>query len=268
MRTILLAAASALLLAGCESQVQMTSGADYLARYDAEAAAARRIGGVAPAPGRAAKGIDPAIRDAASVEPILRFPARIGLARIVGGTLTTVPEDEAKLWRALAGKHRHLGEFAAVDPLVAEFTAGAVGVGRTDGRGTPIGRIVDTIRLGAARQHIDAVLIYEVGARASKEATFLAIADLTVIGSAILPTRSIRAEGVARALLLDVRNGYPYGTASASADLSELSTSWGSDGRRDALRREALGRVTESLMPEIEKMFHDLVAEMLVRAAK
>lgn len=263
-------AAAALTLAACSVRTQTTSGADYLARYDADRAAARTIGKFGTGKSIRPRAIDPSIRKAASVEPLLRFPARIGLARIEGGRLTAVPAAEADLWRDLAGRNPSLGVIAVVDPLVAHLTAAAVRPrGPASCRGTAcIGRIVDTIRLGAARQHLDAVLIYEVGARSQKDNTFLAIADLTVLGGALLPTRSIEATGVARALLLDVRNGYPYGSATSSVRLNTLSTSFGSDARQRALRRKALLRVTHSLLPEIETMFRELVAKMRRRTAK
>ena len=126
--------------------------------------------------------------------------------------------------------------------------------------------LVKTIRLGAARQHVDAVLIYEVGATSERDFTPLAFADLTIIGGAFLPTRSVKAHGVASALLLDVRNGYPYGTASAEADLSALSVTYGSDRRTEELRREAALKVVGNLVPEVDAMLGELVVEMAKRA--
>ena len=45
--------------------------------------------------------------------------------------------------------------------------------------------------------------------------TPLNLADLTIIGAYLFPSRVVRARGYASALLVDVRNGYPYGTAAA-----------------------------------------------------
>ena len=60
---------STIALAGCSAYTQTTSGQDWLAAYP---------------PGPPAKGgdIDARVRAAAAVEPTLRFPARIGIARI------------------------------------------------------------------------------------------------------------------------------------------------------------------------------------------
>lgn len=257
-----------LTLTACSQHVQTSSGAEYLAAYTK----------ASNDPKRKAKVVvtEAAVRKAAKVEPILRFPARLGLARIEGGRLTGIPRREAALWHDLAWKNRHLGEFVPISPIIAAFTASNTkGSGYVAGCNNNVwyrptnchtGTLVSAIRLGAARQHVDAVLIYEVGSNSKKENTFLAFADLTIIGGAILPTRSLKAQGVAQALLLDVRNGYPYGTASAGADLSSLSVSWGSDERQASLREKASLKVVRNLLPKVEKMFRRLWSRLRRRS--
>ena len=77
-----------LMLNACGNTVQTTSGRDYLAAY------------VEPAGGPdGAKSVavtDEIVRKAAGVEPILRFPARLGLARMEGGRLTGIPRKLRK----------------------------------------------------------------------------------------------------------------------------------------------------------------------------
>lgn len=247
----------ALTLSACGSQVQTTSGARYLAAYSETAKDPKRK--------NSKRSTDVLVRKAAAVEPTLRFPARIGLARVEGGRLTGIPQSEASLWYTQVRKNRHLGEFVPISPIIAAFTAKEQGVSTRCSHDSwhrstncDAGALVSTIRLGAARQHVDAVLIYEVGSSSSKENTFLAFADVTIIGGAILPTRSLKAAGVAQALLLDVRNGYPYGTASAEADLSSFSVSWGSDAHQASLREKASLKVVRNLVPEVETMFRRL----------
>lgn len=252
---LILSALAALTLAACTNDIQTTSGKAYLAAYPTGAKTLVTVS-------------DKNIRKAASVEPTLRFPARIGLARIAGGQLTGIPDIEFELWRNLAREHGDLGEFVAISPIIAEFTAnsidpyrypGGCSQGRWDcSRGRSAVEAVSKIRLGAARQHVDVVLIYEVGSNSNKTNTPLAFADFTLFGSAMLPTRSIEVKGIAQAMLLDVRNGYPYGNARAEADLSGLATTWGADGRSDALRVKASYKVIEQLVPEIDGMFTKL----------
>ena len=247
-----------LALSACSTLVQTSSGKEYLASYAA----------VNAKTGKPLSGTDEEIRKAASVEPILRFPARLGLARIEGGCLTGIPEREVALWHGLAKRNRKLGEFVPISPIIAEFTSSAVrgkkhvngcnGALWQYGARRGIGETVSTIRFGAARQHVDAVLIYEVGSTSRNENTPLAFADVSIIGGALLPTRVLNAQGVPNALLLDVRNGYPYGTARAEADLTAYSVSWGSDERKEVLRGKASLKVVENLLPEIDEMMNTL----------
>lgn len=250
---------TALILTGCANQVQTTSGADYLSKYAPTT--------TAPNGTKIPVVSDKAIRAAAAVEPILQFPARIGVARIENGRLASIPSGEVELWTKLAEKHSALGEFVPVSPVVAEFTAAALLPPKKHDYHRPenVGDLVTKIRLGAARQHVDAVLIYEVASTSRSDNTPLAFADVTIIGGAFLPTRTATAQGLARALLLDVRNGYPYGTATAQEDLSRFSTSWGSDSRTLQVKQRAIMMVVRSLTVEVSEMFDKLKVEMAAR---
>ncbi|MEM9048625.1 MAG: hypothetical protein AAGC92_07885 [Pseudomonadota bacterium] len=246
-------------LVGCGTNVQMSSGVEYLAEYEhpvmpPDVAQTSRHTDEAYRP----LTVDQEVVMVASIEPQLKIPGRFGLARIHRGQLTAIPEEEAALWRELVVKHSELGTFVPISPMIAMLASSSV-------RTLAGGNVVRQIRLGAARQHVDTVLVYEIGARSAKRNTFLVVADLTIIGGAILPTRSVSAEGIAQALLLDVRNGYPYGTAQAVADLSRLSPSFGSDAVREQLVGEAMLLTVEKLVPEIDTMIGKLIAAVLVQ---
>lgn len=234
-------------LTACSNTTQYSSGADYLA----------------------ARGTDgPLITDAdiaraASVEPDLRLPARIGIAQIVNGKLALPDGEVAELFAGLAKRHAALGSFVPISPLIAALVTGSDPSTGAQRYGADAKGIVQDIRLTAARQHLDYVLIYEVGARSSRRGTVFALADVTLIGGAILPTRNIRVAGIGQALFVDVRNGYPYGTAQATTDLSGLAHTFGTDRREDALRNKAVLKTTVALIPEVEAMF----AELLTLAA-
>ncbi|MEO1550704.1 MAG: hypothetical protein AAFR93_09765 [Pseudomonadota bacterium] len=219
-------------LSACYS-VQTTSGAEYVARTGPSGTT----------------NIDAEIARAASVEPNLIFPARIGVARIVNGQLTTAPGAESALWADLARENRDLGEFIFVSPVVAEMMQ-LQSQGPRD--------LVRTIRKAAARQHLDHVLIYEVGARSRRGNTALALADVTLIGAAVLPTRQLKVAGTGQALLVDVRNGYPYGTAQTTVDLSSLSVSFGAAERQRVLQDKAVYQVVEQLTGEVGQMLAEL----------
>lgn len=233
----------ALMLSACYPNIKPYSGADYLAGY------------APPDPVAAAPAL--ATAQPAAVEPSLRLPARFGIARIAGHDLVPIPEVEARMWRAWAAQNRAYGDFVLVYPMLAQATAAAVGgdLPNIGGPDYPVNELVALIRLGAARQHLDAVLIYEVAAQGREAETLLAAADFTVLGGAILPTRSIDATGMATALLIDVRTGYLYGTArAADADLSEFATTWGANEQVKALQISATRAVVGNLVGEVGRM--------------
>lgn len=205
----LLAASALIALGACTTNLQTTSGADYLARYDASHEIANG----------AATAVDEDVRRIAAIEPTLAFPARIGLARIHNGRLTALPADEARIWQDVVDDlGDQYGDLVPVSPLIASMVRepAAQGMDRS-------AAVIAHIRRGAARQHLDYVLAYEVGSYRREKANALALADLTVIGMFVLPSRTIEVEASASGLMLDVRTGYPYATLTTYADKSGVS---------------------------------------------
>jgi hypothetical protein len=241
IRTLFLLA----VLTACSQTTQYSSGADYVA--------ARGENGPLD--------IDADIARIAAVEPDLRVPARIGIAQIVNGQLSLPDAATADLFAGLAQRHAGMGNFIPVSPLIAAMVTGSDPSAAPERYGIRPEAIVHDIRLTAARQHLDYVLIYEVGAHSARTGTVFALADVTLIGAALLPTRSIAVAGIGQALFVDVRNGYPYGTAQATADLSGLAHTFGADRREDALRAKAILKTTGALIPEVETMLADLMAQ-------
>ncbi len=220
-RTVWLAAIT-FSLAACTTTSQYTSGQDYLSRYT-DASATPTVG--------LSNKTDAAVREIAAIEPDLRFPARIGLARIDRGSLVGIPADEAQSWAAAAETlGTGFGDLIPVSPLVANMVSSQRTKGTT---------VVDHIRKGAARQHLDYVITYEVTDTAKSDGNALRLADLTVLGLFVLPSRDLKAEASASAILLDVRNGYPYLTGSTFADKKAISTVVGKGDRKDKLRSAA-----------------------------
>jgi hypothetical protein len=242
----LLAVSAALMLSACETQTQTTSGQDYLAAYPKTAAATP------------SSDMDAEVRRVAAVEPTLRFPARIGIARLGPSGLTAVPSDEAEHWSEVAGRlGAGYGAFIPISPMIAAM----VELPQRDGSRTSYARhAIDTIRLAAARQHLDAVLIYEVDGTADAHDTPMSIADWTLIGAFVLPTQKVKAVGVAQAMLIDVRNGYPYGTIQSTAADDHMTTAigWRDSGAKLKARVEA--DAVAKLAGEAEGMMRELRA--------
>ena len=231
------------LVGGCTG-TQMSSGAEYLAVRPE----------YSPASGT---DLDKAVLHAANVEPLLRFPARLGLARISGGQFVPVPPREADAWIAFAQSHAQFGEFVPISPLVGELTAAAAGYTTKYGSSPIV-----PIRLGAARQHVDAVLVYTVGGSSTDKMSPLSVLDLTIIGAYFVPSRSIEATAVASALLFDVRNGYPYGTMSATSGRTGFVPNAGSTQQSQGLQVDAQVDAVGKLTGEVDKVLTNLRTEL------
>ncbi|MEM8591566.1 MAG: hypothetical protein AAGF13_03475 [Pseudomonadota bacterium] len=103
------------------------------------------------------------IVEAASYEPNLKFPARIGVVRLVSGSVTVVPDEERSLFsNAFSGD---LGTVVELGPLEARMLGlRNFGVGQ------------DEIRKLAASRHLDYVLVVELAPAANTaEAIFLGV---------------------------------------------------------------------------------------------
>ena len=243
----------AVALFGCDYNTQTTSGADYLSGYADSAPVTATY-------------VDQQVREVAAVEPTLRFPALIGLARIDNGEISAIPAAEAEAWAAATRRlGPTFGTFVPVNRLVAEMVAAPVishkgGIDR-------LYHAVEKIRLGAARQHLDAVLIYQTHYTADSASNALSIVDWTIIGAFMLPGQSIDATAFASALLVDVRSGYPYGTADTVVDRETISTTFGRHSASNQLGEQARSAAAIQLVDDVEQMMVDLKQELDVADA-
>lgn len=237
-----------LVVAGCSYSTQGTSGSNYLARYN-------ELQYAKSTPTPESGDIDASVREIAAIEPHLVFPARIGIARIQHGQLSTIPADEGEVWLKAAEKLGDAyGEFVPVSPLIAEMVARP-----TTSGGSRAAQVVATIRQGAARQHLDYVLVYEVGVSRNDKSNILSLADLTVVGMFVIPSRTVEVEATASGILLDVRNGYPYATLTAHAEKSGISRVVSSASTTQDYARTASGRAVAKLSDQFEAAMADLL---------
>jgi hypothetical protein len=233
-----------LTLTACAT-TQMTSGAVYNARSLGSNYATNST-------------VDAEIADIAAIEPNLSFPARIGIAYIQRGQLQAVPSDHLQSWSPLVEKLQPgLGEIVPISPLIAQMVA------KTDNQ---TGRVetINNIRRGAARQHVDYVLIYEAAqTHQDKRSNALSITDLSVIGLFIIPSRNIEVEATASAIFLDVRNGYPYGTATGLATKDGLTSATKTGSKRRKLQDRAEIAAVDALAADVGVMFDTLIADLV-----
>ena len=279
-RTLIAVGASlglALILSSCGYHTQTTSGSQYLAKYTGSPNP--RTG---PATGSPSPASDADVLAAADVEPTLTFPARIGVARIDNGQLSALPPAEAAVWQEMSERLGPAwGQFVPLSPLVAALASPArdesacrdqwrgyhdLVSGPTMANFDCVRETVQTIRLGAARQHLDVVLIYESFGKSQETSNPLAITKLALIGF-FFPTEDVEAEGLAQAILVDVRNGYHYGTATAVAEKPayRISTSGNTRSAHAEVQGEARFAAVSALTAEVEKMAVDLRRDLEAR---
>ena len=272
--------ALALTLAACGHSTQVTSGADYLARYaQSQTPPVQTTSGAQTSAGSEAGDkarLDAEVRAAASVEPTLTFPARLGIARVRHGLLAPVQPGEGEAWTGLAERlGPEWGEIVPISPLIAAMastpqTTPQAGAGSVQGLAVQAPRChadyrdclrktMRDIRLGAARQHLDAVIVYEAFARSEITSNPIAVTKLALIGF-FLPSEDVAAEGFAHAVLIDVRNGYTYGMAAAETEKPEVAITTSSNEYQVArrLNLQAEAKAVQALGTEVEAMLRDL----------
>lgn len=253
-----------LALSACSYHTQTSSGQEYLSAYKPlpnYVQAGKDEDGTAAVP----KSMQEKLREVAAVEPTLTFPQRMGLARIEDGALTTVPPEELEIWSKTNERiGSEFGEFVPLSPMVARMASDR-GVERRVGTEG----IVDVIRLGAARQHVHSVLIYEVVTKQSERETILSAAKVTILGGYIVPSNVHETQAMGSAMFIDVMQGYPYGTVSANVDAQKRLSSawgWGSDTADKSKSADtAKIRLAEKLAQEAENMLRQLKRELAAK---
>lgn len=232
-------------LSACDT-IQNTSGKEYLDRHANDSSLKNAQNGDT-------KSFQKKLHDAANIEPTLKFPARIGIARIDNQYLSSIPAEEMTYWEKLGESlGKNFGEFIPVSSLVMET------IQEAKGNSSKTETVVQQIRLASARQHLDAVLIYEVSGNDTKNSNILKVADLTVLGMFIFPSQELKSDALAGAALIDVMNGYPYAQVSASFTQEELSTSWGRYDNQEKLKVSSKVGAVGNLTKKIEPLFQEL----------
>lgn len=270
MKKIILVIAICVLSSACSRTIQTTSGGSYLQKYESQVKGSSPLHSFSDSQENEDSvetiSLNEKILQVAAVEPTLTFPARVGIAKIERGQLTVIPEKEADDWKKMQDSlGNNFGQLIPVNPLIANMVASSVAL---ESR-TRMGNVIQKIRFGAARQHLDVVLIYEVYSKSDMDRNILAITDLTIIAGYFMPSRKVEVEGFANSMLIDVVQGYPYGTANIALEKEEMFTTlWGSDDTKEELSDQVKARAAHKLTEEVEKMFTELRLELAEKRAR
>ena len=114
------------------------------------------------------------------------------------------------------------------------------------------------------------MLIYETFSRENRSENILALADVTILGGFLLPSQNHDVQGFADAVLIDVIQGYPYGTVQATVDKqTEVASAWGWGAARwdDAFSEKVKLQAAKQLADEAYTMFGKLRLELAEKRA-
>lgn len=219
-------------------QARQSSGAQLSATADLSSPAARLNAEVA------------ALYDTV---PEVILPARIALARAGSREMQVTSEAELAIWRETAAElGEGFGEFLTLSPVSADMAGELT---ETQVRG-----VVADVRRAAALQKADYVLLYSVATGAGTNSNVLDVADLTIIGLWVAPSRNVNATATAEAILLDVRTGYVFGAATAQGEDTTLTTAMRSDQAERGARKAAQLDAVEKLANNVKTMALQLAA--------
>jgi hypothetical protein len=113
------------------------------------------------------------------------------------------------------------------------------------------------LRLAAASVKTDMLLVYSVDTRFTVEST--EIGPLALISLGFLPNKKAHVATTASSVLVDVRTGFVYGSAEATAREQQRATVWSSTSAVEKARSKTEVEAFQKLLPEIEKLWKGVV---------
>ncbi len=185
---------------------------------------------------------------AANARPSVAFPARIGIARLESGRVTAMPPEEWEAWRRLGQQTGpDVAVFSPVSALVAQSLTP-----------TPLSRTphdaISHLRLAAAREQLDLVLLYDVTIDHTLDRTEATLLDATIVGAWLFPTHRSHATAHASGTLIDVRSGLGYGSALGQARDVCSATLLGSQDKLHEQRIRVARKAVAELAPEMGRL--------------
>ena len=113
------------------------------------------------------------------------------------------------------------------------------------------------LRTGAAALKADLLLVYSLDTAFNVENTD--VGPFALISLGFLPTKKARVTATASAALFDVRTGFVYGVAEATAMEEQRGTFWSSSEAVDNARIRAEAQAFQKLIGEVEKFWADVL---------
>jgi hypothetical protein len=207
---------------------------------------------------------DADIADLLKVEPAAPFPARLAIARVQASGYYSRSNTCYGSGRYCVVTTRDIEPEAAFERL--SKLPQVAGLALMNRMLLP-GKLSSAkdLRQAGATLRTDLLLVYSLDTGFNIENTD--VGPLALVSLGFLPTKKARVTATASAAVFDVRTGFVYGVAEASAVEEQRGTFWSSSEAVDSARKKAESEAFEKLTGEIEKLWRELLSTHLRRAA-
>lgn len=190
------------------------------------------------------------IAEVASRQPSPHFPANLAFVRVQAPDYKSYSADAA-----IGGAF----SVVTVNELLGDTQLAEIAAWPSVEQASPLNRLllpsklesIDDLRLAAAKLQADILVTYTIDT--SFRIQGRAYGPLTVLSLGLVPDRDAFVTSTASAIFTDVRTGFTYGTAEATAKASGLTSVWTSADTIDAKRLEAEHAAFGQLVAEAGK---------------
>ncbi len=194
----------------------------------------------------------------AARKPSPNFPARLAVARV-----------QATGYKSYSAEAYGAGGYSVVttQELMTDGQMQALSAWPSVAGVAPVSRLLlpaslrslDDLRLSAAKLQADVLLVYTLDT--AFRINGRGYGPLTAISLGIVPDRDAHVTSTASALFIDVRTGFVYGVAEATAKASELTSIWNSSDTVDRKRLDAEREAVGLLLAEAGKTWSGIAGQ-------
>lgn len=170
----------------------------------------------------------------------LEFPIKAAVAQI--GEVAPEPQVVDRLRKAS-------DVFRRVEAIPAPAESGYAA--RSDPNSPDARQPIRKLQALARDMGLDYVLVYGATVDSQERTTELAVADLTIVGAYVVPSREVAATARASAALIDVRTGRVVLSAGAQASDSSLASAASAGGDSDRLRQQLQHKAFDQLAQQV-----------------
>ena len=118
---------------------------------------------------------------------------------------------------------------------------------------------LDDLRRSSAALKTDILLVFTIDTNFRVDGK--SIGPLSVVSLGWLNDRETVVSSTASAAIIDVRTGFVYGVAEATADETKRASAWSSSSKVDQSRNKTEAKAFDDLITELERTWVDIVVE-------